>query len=564
MQFNVLTEPWINVLYKDGHVEKVGLRKLYEDAHLISRISDQPHREAAMHRFLSAFTTDMLHLKDEYEWYDVFDNGKFDMARFDSYINMCRSEGVTFDLFDPVHPFLVQVYDEEIDGVDALSSLYTTIDLPSGNNTLHRYQTPEELFEGFTPAEILSNIITTYAYPTASRMPGSVKRKIYTGSPYGSFGFLGGGDQPAFFVPLGGKEPDLFIAMMHGAISESDLPALNLSSLNGVPAAWRDLAPMRKYADSQRGEPITEISYVAAVFFPVRRIVLGDIVDGKIKYVWFSNGKTIEKGFKLEWRDPYIAYRCGKKKDKLAYRPVLFTTRKASWRELSAVTAQKEDSNCIAPWVLKHTPVEKAPAIERVLMVSLEPKEQKACYGALLGDEINLPSSLLDDPVRGELFAESLAVLEDIMDDGRIGKALKDAKDIKGNPIFSKHDLINAKKEYTNYMEPAYWHKARTVIFESLIPMLDRPEELTSDDIKEIKNTFSHMVNRREDIRNPQNNSIIADAMRRLKMATVFGNENENERYWAFRDSFEHAANTSLMYYRGDVEQKKKAKGGKA
>ncbi|MEK7773763.1 MAG: type I-E CRISPR-associated protein Cse1/CasA, partial [Deltaproteobacteria bacterium] len=53
--YNLLDEEWIPVLYRDGRMERVGIRKALKDAHLIRQIAaSNPMDRVAILRFLLA------------------------------------------------------------------------------------------------------------------------------------------------------------------------------------------------------------------------------------------------------------------------------------------------------------------------------------------------------------------------------------------------------------------------------------------------------------------------------------------------------------------------------
>ena len=69
--FDVIDEPWLDVLKSDGRIETLPLRKVLKELHQIERLSEaSPLTEVALLRFLIALVSDGLRgfIPGESEW----------------------------------------------------------------------------------------------------------------------------------------------------------------------------------------------------------------------------------------------------------------------------------------------------------------------------------------------------------------------------------------------------------------------------------------------------------------------------------------------------------------
>ena len=135
--YNVLEEPWIPVIDLDGKRKMLGIMDTLAQAHQIKEISDTiPSYEYGVFRFLCAFLMDVYRPEEWGSIQDLYDRKSFDMGTIQDYIECCKKEGVSFDLFDKKRPFLQTAYNEEYDK-NLVSVAALNIAMPSGNNHIH-------------------------------------------------------------------------------------------------------------------------------------------------------------------------------------------------------------------------------------------------------------------------------------------------------------------------------------------------------------------------------------------------------------------------------------------
>lgn len=105
-KFNVITEPWIPVIMKDGTRKTYGVRDVLKKVNGIKCIvspGNLPSEEYAIYRFLFALTTDAYNIRSDMDIERIYRHGEFDLIAFDEYVAAC---GNIFDAFDTEHPFM--------------------------------------------------------------------------------------------------------------------------------------------------------------------------------------------------------------------------------------------------------------------------------------------------------------------------------------------------------------------------------------------------------------------------------------------------------------------------
>lgn len=166
MKFELLTQPWIPSLTKDG-LRETSLADVLTEAHQIREIvGDSPPVTIALHRLLLA----ILHRvyrgpQDVNEWNAIYSAGKFDAEKLRTYFDKFHDR---FDLFHETFPFYqtTAVRDKLKDG--AVIKLY----FQSANNaTLFDHTStlsPKEL----SPAEAARLVIMIQAFDTGGQITG--------------------------------------------------------------------------------------------------------------------------------------------------------------------------------------------------------------------------------------------------------------------------------------------------------------------------------------------------------------------------------------------------------
>lgn len=147
MSYSVLSEPLIAVIPGLGAAPReVSLRDAIVHAHeYVDIAGDSSVEQFAVLRFLSAFVMDMLAMRTAKDRRKVFQSGRFDEKVFDEYVALCKSEGASFDLFDPKAPFMQSVFTPEEHKKVLKPAAVLDLYQPSGNNHTFYSWTPSVL-----------------------------------------------------------------------------------------------------------------------------------------------------------------------------------------------------------------------------------------------------------------------------------------------------------------------------------------------------------------------------------------------------------------------------------
>jgi hypothetical protein len=408
LKFNVLTDPWIPVVFIDGHIEDIGLHDcLIRANEIITLSNDRPYEKIAILRLLVAFAADAYQLENSKARERLFNTGCFSSSVIEDYEENCVNNcDASFDLFDEKRPFMVFPYDKVIDVEETrLSATYIHLEMPSGNNIIHINSQTEQDFEGDTPAEFLRSLLAFYLYPTGNMMKGANEKtgalcyrikqnedgSIKYGKQYGSMGINAGPQmaaaQPVFFWPEGDS---LFHTIVMCMKSKKELGNLNLNH----PCAPWNTEKVPKSNLTKRGDPVSSVSFVSGLTFQSRRVV-PIVQDGLIKECYINNG-YVNPDDRL-WYDPFAVRIYNKKKEKFFY--LQGDTSKAMWRNVGNLTSTAHHDWHLMPDVLK--PIKKFEDIHHyqcIYSLAMIPKTQNAGYsGMLFDDTLELPVEFMDE-----------------------------------------------------------------------------------------------------------------------------------------------------------------------
>ncbi|MBX6770504.1 MAG: type I-E CRISPR-associated protein Cse1/CasA [Chloroflexi bacterium] len=179
--FDLVYEPWIPCLRAvDGRSEELGLLAVLARAHELREISDpSPLVTITLHRLLLAILHRVLDgPRSPQAWWDLWNQGRFDHARFEAYF---RRWSERFDLFHPEYPF------------------YQTAGLPEEKSQVSAKLTPEVASPGnavllfdhtldsaLTPAEAARALIAYHAFAVGglvTYLPGEEKHRSAKAGP---------------------------------------------------------------------------------------------------------------------------------------------------------------------------------------------------------------------------------------------------------------------------------------------------------------------------------------------------------------------------------------------
>lgn len=315
MNFNIITEPWIPVRFLNGELKELGVKDVFEQAHLIEKIEDVNIKYVyGILNLLLAFSYNIYPLRTITEKGQLLEKEKFEVSDVESYIRKCEEKRKgCFDLFGE-NPFY-QI--KRIDGDKRKESMIGKIalDYPSGNNGVH-----------FVPKVAVGKVLDCKEF-TKALCSYSLFQAVKDATNSAS-GVNGGLNYPLYMI-LSGK--NLFSTIVLNMITEftwKQWLGENAKYLGNV--VWEnDTVYTLK-------EKTNQVSLVEGLTFQNRFVTIKDafVKEDKIyiKSIYFGSGRVFEKyitrktGDKLAsaedslWRQPNGIYytkdvELGKKKD---------------------------------------------------------------------------------------------------------------------------------------------------------------------------------------------------------------------------------------------------------
>jgi CRISPR system Cascade subunit CasA len=310
LTFDLLVEPWIEVVDRDGRAQFVGLRQALLHAHEWRRVVDaDPLVECGLLRLLVAVFADVHRLDTLEQLLERAEAGTVDSAAVGEYFERFGSR---FDLFHPATPFLQSrdlLRDEK---PKPLAGMVPYV--PSGTNVSHWHHEGEARFR-VSPAAAARLLVTVPCFMTAG---GAGLSPSINGAP-------------PWYIVLEGRS--LFESIVLNTWVD------RITDLDPDPVALGE-PTWRRVRDVGAGVRVTERpTYLEALTWTPRRVRLLPGEPGVCALTGENTGITVSEmrfaagdacGF--EWRDPQVAYRPGK--DGLyVLRPA---EERAPWRDTEA------------------------------------------------------------------------------------------------------------------------------------------------------------------------------------------------------------------------------------
>jgi len=312
--FDLISQPWIPCLKRDGTAIELGLRDALAQAHELRELGgESPLVTAALHRLLLAILHRDFGPPDYDAWHVLWQAGRFDPGALDGYFAQWRER---FDLFHPTRPFY-QAADERVKRKSLTSLVH---EVASGNNAT--------LFDHHTDEGGL-----TLNPPQAARFLVAAQ----------AFGLAGLSGLPQKFTD-GSCARGIIFLVQGGTVFETLL--LNLLRYdNDHPLPRRpDDRPAWEMADPFEGDRSIPRGYLDYLTWQNRRILLLPEAtdDGVvIRQMTLAPGLRLGEGIP----DPMKPYRRDEKRGLL---PLRFNEDRALWRD-SATLFQLDSVSAHAP-----------------------------------------------------------------------------------------------------------------------------------------------------------------------------------------------------------------------
>lgn len=377
IKFDVLTDPWIPVRFKDGHFAELGVRDVLFDAPKILEITDtESYNELGIYRFLLTFLMDVYRPKTENDIKQILLKEKFDSSIIEDYISLCLAEGVSFDLFDSARPFLQcadfpNKADKNNNALKSVANL--TPSLPQGNNLPFFNHTSEDSASLSVPVAVRALCASCV---TSLAGTGDMRYSI-NGAP------------PIYTIIRG---ESLFQTLVYGMIPDNGKLS---TSYADPPPVWRTSKIIAR-------EKIAQVSLLYGLLFPSRRIrlLIGD--DNLIHQIYY------EPGFNFigydSWTDPYVAYRTEKHSN------IKPDTKKENWRNLEALLDCRNTDTGAAPFVVKQ--YNRIADSERINLMLYSIATKQSAYNDAWKSSYTIPFNVIKTPIRFDLFQDAMKTIE--------------------------------------------------------------------------------------------------------------------------------------------------------
>ena len=425
--FNVINDAWIKT-----DKGKYGIRELLAKApQLHEIIGENPINEYATLRFLSVFLMDAYQLKTIDDVVDLLERGEFDMKVIDAYVETCRREGVSFDIYDEKTPFL----QEPRDAFDPKTPLSPIARL----NRIYPVGTSKRFFD----KEYASTI--TMEDDQIARYLTSITLHRFEGNSYGNC--ISEGKMYAII-----KGENLFETLVMMIV-----PIDNAKRKYGLPY-WRAGSIAGK---AGKKNPILEPGLLYGMTLPIRRVNVLD--NATVLYVGNVNYSD------PLWRDPHVPYANDKvmnPKEEF-YRP---------WGNLLSLVDPDPDNGEVLKTVCLYSPVLKD--MRRALhIVTYEGITSKSKYADMRKNEFVLPAQYVGNDRQ---IGKIKALAEKVKDgDKYLGTSIK--KTFTGTSR-RPYPHAGAMKTY----ELAKYHEEADRLFEERLENGDFDQLSWIEDLKRI------------------------------------------------------------------------------
>lgn len=384
IHFDVLTEPWIPVIDLQGNRRELGILDVLEQADRLREIADSAVTyEYGVFRLLCTFLMDAYRPEEWSDLQRIYQTGKFDMQIIQKYVETCRQEGVSFDLFDTETPFLQakfnEMYDKKLISVASLN-----IALPSGHNHVHFEHCLED-DQVMTCAEAARGLcaINLFCVATTQEYPSTVN-----------------GMPPVYFVL---EDKNLFGSLVYSMISRDEAGNMSYSD---PPPVWRcrsEIVPKQEE---------TETSVLYGMMYPCRRVFLQPDDDGNIHRMYRCQGKNYI-GYDA-WRDPHVSY-LFQDKGRISLKPNM---EKEPWRNITSIIAGKDTALTFVRRIVEEN------LLEDIVLKVYSVATNKASYLDMQKSRLRMPCSIAQSRIKSDRILELIQEIEKMNKD--IGRCLNE------------------------------------------------------------------------------------------------------------------------------------------
>ena len=304
---------------------------------------------------------------------DLYDRKSFDMGTIQDYIECCKKEGVSFDLFDKKRPFLQTAYNEEYDK-NLVSVAALNIAMPSGNNHIH-FEHRKEQEQSMTYEEAARGLCALNLFCTAGAQgyPSTIN-----GAP------------PIYFVYEGAN---LFESLVYSMVAVEEGGEI---SYDVPPVIWRNLS------DVIPKQTETSISVLYGMLYPCRRVLLYPEEDGTVKKIYLCQGKNFVAYD--SWKDPHVSYLYSDK-GRSSLKP---TMEKEPWRNITTIFSDDVTAPVFIHRVLNEN------LVDEVFVTAYSIVTNQASYLDMQKSHLKMPRSIAMNETKRDRVQEIIKAVEEM------------------------------------------------------------------------------------------------------------------------------------------------------
>lgn len=332
LSFDLVDEPWLPVLVKDGRRDLLSIRRALVEAHEVGELVDQsPPVTAALHRLLLAILHRVFGPRNAHAWWAIWAGGRLDREPIDEYLDRWRPR---FNLFHAARPFY------QAASLPTALANPVAILLPeraSGNNATLFDHSLDDQPQPISSAEAARRVVAMQAYALGGLL---TREKV--------------GDRSADGAPLVKlaliqvRGRDLFQTLclnLHRYEPELEIPFASVGA--DLPAWEVDHEP----------SPAARIpkGYLDLLTWQSRRIRLlpdeGSSDSPTVSRAVVTKGHGFPKAFQLKGRETMAGFRMVKKPTggQEPWQPIGFRQDRAIWRDSTALLARTSEAYARAP-----------------------------------------------------------------------------------------------------------------------------------------------------------------------------------------------------------------------
>lgn len=390
-RFDLVDEPWLSCVRRDGRRVELGLRAVLVEAHELSGLFDpSPLVTVALHRLLLAVLHRAYLGPPTFDdWADLWQAGRWDPSIVGDYLDRWRPR---FDLFDPERPFFGVL---SMEGARTLPVTLLAVEAASGNN-----------------ATLFDHSLNAEPAPIA---PGEAARRLVAQQAFA----LGGGKSQPFYLSDSPLVRDYSVLAFGETLFET--VALNLLVYNRErplpwtakddPPAWEQDEPRPPV---QSGTP--PYGYLDYLTWQSRRIHL--MPDGSpLRVRWCQLRQNLVVAPDL--LDPFKAYATSKEGGRGARR---FDPGRAVWRDSHALLQHGEEKEDRRPELFNH--LARLDEERRIGLLAARPVYTFGVFGLATvpgrasvelwrQERLPLPLAYLDDEALTAALGRAMALADD-------------------------------------------------------------------------------------------------------------------------------------------------------